>query len=94
MVNQKVLGQVTLFAGQPNAEFPPTLETNATRVTSTESKTPSVVTNANSAPPVTNTNLLANQIPIEPKAKTNRAVLLIVLGAGLILGIALLRRRK
>jgi hypothetical protein len=94
MVNQKVLGQVTLFAGQPNAEFPPTLETNAARVTSTESKTPSVVTNANSAPPVTNTNLLANQIPIEPKAKTNRAVLLIVLGAGLILGIALLRWRK
>jgi len=94
MVNQKVLGQTTLFPATPDAQFPPATETDLVD-TPTNAPTPTATisdTETPTPPPIANQT--RREIPIEPKTNPNLAVLMTLLICGAILGIVLLRRRK
>ncbi len=101
MVNQKVLGQTTLFAVSPRADFPPaTAETNESpgRAT-TNASLASVATNlppsitAGTTNPPSGTNASVPLMPTLPDEKTDWFIVVISLGAVILMVFAFFRRR-
>ena len=101
MVNQKVLGQTTLFAVSPRADFPPaTAETNESpgRAT-TNASLASVATNlppsitAGTTNPPSGTNAPVPLMPTLPDEKTDWFIVVISLGAVILMVFAFFRRR-
>lgn len=92
MVNQKVLGQTTLFAGSPTAEFPPRPnETSETTAVAIESNAP-VVTPRIAAPASQPAPNVTPATPTQPR-KPNWLVVSATLAALLIILFTFFRRR-
>lgn len=101
MVNQKVLGQTTLFAISPRADFPPaTAETNESPALATTNASPtSAATNlppnvtASVTNPPSSTNAPVPLMPTLPDEKTDWFIVVISLAAVVLMVFAFFRRR-
>lgn len=101
MVNQKVLGQTTLFALSPRADFPPAAAepneppavaaTNASSTAVATSLPPSITAGATNTPGSTNTP--TPLMPTLPDEKTDWFIVVISLGAVILMVFAFFRRR-
>ena len=105
MVNQKVLGQTTLFADSPRAEFPPATAntnesptlvaaTNARPATAVTNLPPSAIASATNTPNGTNgTNAPTPLMPTLASENTDWFIVVISLGAVVLMVLAFFRRR-
>lgn len=100
MVNQKVLGQTTLFALSPRADFPPAAEpneppalaaTNASPAAVATNLPPSITAGATNTP--SDTNAPTPLMPMLPDEKTDWFIVVISLGAVILMVFAFFRRR-
>lgn len=101
MVNQKVLGQTTLFALSPRADFPPATavtneppplaDTNASLAAVATNLPPSITASATNAP--RGTNAPTPLMPVLPDEKTDWFIVVISLGAVVLMVFAFFRRR-
>lgn len=96
MVNQKVLGQTTLFADSPRADFPPPLTPEPGEPT-----TSSAPTNMAAPPPPTNSASAAPPVsardappPPAPPRQPSWLLILLLLGATALIAFAFFRRRE
>ena len=94
MVNQKVLGQTTLFAGSPTAEFPPRNIDAPEPTITTASGTSSQSINTAGTPERAASESQFPLISVEPKTEPNWLVAAVVLGAVFLITFALFRRRE
>ena len=92
MVNMKVLGQVTLFAASPTAEFPPRNPEVTETFTPPESSAPALSSiNTQTTPQPASTN--AAPEAITPNHRLHWLTGVIALGVIILIGLALLRRQ-
>lgn len=92
MVNQKVLGQATLFAATPTTEFPPPTTESPDRSPATTESNPPAATIAAPLPPQSTS--AAFPVPTSPARKPNWLLALVTLSAVFLITFAFFRRRE
>jgi hypothetical protein len=96
MVNQKVLGQTTLFADSPRVDFPPAITPEPSELTNSAAPTnmaslPAPTNSASAEPPVSVRD--ATPAPV-PTRQPSWLLILLLLGAALLIAFAFFRRRE
>jgi hypothetical protein len=94
MVNQKVLGQTTLFADSPRADFPPPITPEPgepSTISAPTNMAPPPTNSASAAPPVSARDATP---PPAPTRQPSWLLILVLLGAASLIAFAFFRRRE